>query len=504
MQIDAADALFKNLFESYVTDNEGYQPMSRFDMSVTNTEMFAYQSVGLKVLRQQLNCSDYICASFMYYKKSDQLWSREQQASLKLGSFIRSYLFEEENLKYKTEIIDWNGHKYLISIYPYSSFFNGYVFDIEKWMQDMNLDTTDGVGIYYFEDAAGHNTLKEDSVPEGKKLTRYSVANERKNLNYVLLMPANAFLTQMGPFLTVSATCLLFFVVCAPVIAIWIRKKVSKPLGAIEEGISAIAAGDLHYQIPLRNADTEDEFDHMMVAFNDMVKDVNQLTADLYESKISEQRTQLNYMSHQIRPHFILNALNLIYTYKPEEFPLIQKMVVYLAEYFRYIVNVTEDFVELGTEMEHVVNYLHIQMERYKNRMEFYVDMDEDLKKCQIPPLILQTFLENNMKYGFNDKGSLFITVIAQKEGDFVKISIGDTGSGFPDEVLEDTYEYLESGKKSKHLGVGVTNTIERLNMLYKGEAELNFENGENGGTLITLKIPFVVNETDTREERKA
>ncbi len=56
----------------------------------------------------------------------------------------------------------------------------------------------------------------------------------------------------------------------------------------------------------------------------------------------------MRFLSQQIQPHFILNAMNILYSYEKEEYPLIQKMILCLSKYFRYVVNANTDFVKLS------------------------------------------------------------------------------------------------------------------------------------------------------------
>lgn len=119
----------------------------------------------------------------------------------------------------------------------------------------------------------------------------------------------------------------------------------------------------------------------------------------------------MRYLSQQIQPHFVLNTLNILYSYEPEEYPLIQKMILCLSKYFRYIVKVHSDFVELSQELAHIKNYFEIQEARYPEQFDYYVESEEGMDDLLIPPLLIQNFTENSIKYAIDmEKRSVFMS----------------------------------------------------------------------------------------------
>ena len=230
---------------------------------------------------------------------------------------------------------------------------------------------------------------------------------------------------------------------------------------------------------------------------------VNELEFNLYETRLREQDIQMKYISQQIRPHFILNALNVIYTYDEDEFPLVKKMVIYLVNYFRYIVNLKKDFVELRYEFRHVENYLNIQKERTQNKIDFYVEWEHSVSDVLIPPLILQTFVENSIKYAVSDN-KLYIIIRGYEEDGKLKIVISDTGQGFGEQTLQSIRTFLETREDDGQLGVGIVNTVQRMDILYHGEESLTVGNTESGGACIEICLPLLRNEepisSDTKE----
>ena len=282
----------------------------------------------------------------------------------------------------------------------------------------------------------------------------------------------------------------LLSVLLMPIYILWLQKKIAIPFRSIDHAVQRIGEGDMEYRIKMEEKGAYDEFDRLAVQINTTMDQLNELEYNLYISKIKEQRTELKYISQQIRPHFILNALNVIYTYNESEFPLVKEMILYLTQYFRYIVNLRVDFVEVEKEFHHVENYLNIQKMRYGDRFSYMVQWSVQAKEMLIPPLILQTFVENCVKYGMKSGDASFICVLASVEQGRLKLTVSDTGSGFSEEALEQIYHFIETREYSDQLGVGIQNAIERMDILYEGDVEVKISNVPSGGSLIEIFLP--------------
>lgn len=136
-----------------------------------------------------------------------------------------------------------------------------------------------------------------------------------------------------------------------------------------------------------------------------------------------------------------------MYSYEQEEYPQIQKMILLLSEYFRYIVNANSDFVTLGEEMNHIHNYFDIQQVRYPETFFSMVEYDEEIEECLVPPLLIQNFAENSVKHSIKIGNHIDIFVIAQKlDEKHIRIRMLDTGEGINEEVIRKIECFRETG----------------------------------------------------------
>ena len=371
-------------------------------------------------------------------------------------------------------------------------------------------------GIVFFEDVFGSNSLQDNNLEtvvleaeddnSGTGKDGYHVYYT-KNTNHAvymgLVIRSRSFFEQLSLPQRIIFFLAVFGFLATIIVVLWLNHRISRPIMALVDAMDRYGNGEVEYRLEERNARTTDEFDLLGHSLNEMMDKVNELEFNLYETRLREQDIQMKYISQQIRPHFILNALNVIYTYDEEEFPLVKKMVIYLVNYFRYIVNLKKDFVELRYEFRHVENYLNIQKERTQNKIDFYVEWEHSVSDVLIPPLILQTFVENSIKYAVSDN-KLYIIIRGYEEDGKLKIVISDTGQGFGEQTLQSIRTFLETREDDGQLGVGIVNTVQRMDILYHGEESLTVGNTESGGACIEICLPLLRNEepisSDTKE----
>ncbi|MFK4996893.1 sensor histidine kinase [Bacillus sp. N9] len=269
------------------------------------------------------------------------------------------------------------------------------------------------------------------------------------------------------------------------------RKVFILPIRQLVRAMKELRKG--HFDIRLPEAKSSTEFELMNESFNEMSSRIRDLKIDVYEEKLNHQKAELHHLQLQINPHFFLNSLNIIYNLATvKDFHLIQEMSRSLANYFRFMFKSNSYFVTIEDEIKHTDNYLKIQELRFPDSFSYELFVQEELKKCHIPPLMIQTLVENSIKHAFNMDNPIKITVNVWQENegaDIIHIQIQDTGEGFPQEILEqlksETPLISEDGER-----VGIWNVKRRLKLLYGGAATIRFTNEQGKGATIRIMIP--------------
>lgn len=273
-------------------------------------------------------------------------------------------------------------------------------------------------------------------------------------------------------------------------------EEIAIPLEHVVEVMEKVEEGNLDVVLP-EESNTK-EFGVLNDSFNKMLKEIKHLKIKVYEEKIQKQKAQLDFLQIQTNPHFFINAMNVLYSYaRLNNMEMVKNMTLSLVKHFRYtLYGETWGFLE--EEVNFIQNYLHLQELRTANTSKIQIDMDipQELMKEKIPIMIIQPFVENSIKYGESEEKEVKISIEVKKEKGNLKICVRDNGDGFEADVLEalnQEQRVVREGKKR----IGIQNVRSRLDILYGERAKMYFENGEDGGAIVTI---WLLQETQSND----
>ena len=320
------------------------------------------------------------------------------------------------------------------------------------------------------------------------------------NLELVQIMPKSQITKTLPLMIQILQVASIVALGILPIIMFSMQKWIVHPINSLSRAMEKIEAGDM--EVRVKEEKSGSEFEQINRNFNHMMDEVSKLKIDVYEEKLEKQQIKMRFLSQQIQPHFILNAMNILYSYEKEEYPLIHKMILCLSKYFRYVVNANTDFVELSQEMNHIKNYFEIQQARYPDNFFAMVEYDEEVRDCLVPPLLVQNFAENAIKHSLKIGNSIDIIVIAQKtEDNCIRIRLSDTGEGISDELLQKVELFRKTRQQQEGLGVGIQNAIERLDILYNGLSQFKITKEKPHGTRVEIVVPMIHNNGEERRK---
>ena len=232
------------------------------------------------------------------------------------------------------------------------------------------------------------------------------------------------------------------------------------------------------------------ELNDAVEAFDDLSRQIKKLRIDLYEEKLALAQTEMEYYQLQIKPHFFVNCFSLIHAMaQKQEYQRIQEFCVKLSNYVRYLFSQSLSLVPLERELSMVREFLGIQQIRHRVNVQLREEIDGSIQGLAIPPLSLLTFVENTVKHGGSKNVGIEIKVevTLTEKGERLRLSIQDTGVGFPEEMLGENPKLEEGSQQGHHLGI--RNIQKRLQFLYGENFTLEFQNNSQGG-LVVLELP--------------
>lgn len=234
------------------------------------------------------------------------------------------------------------------------------------------------------------------------------------------------------------------------------------------------------------------ELDEAARMLNVLIDEVHALELDNYVQKTKRQEAELGFAQQQIRPHFFINCLNVIYSMAQlNKKQNIQDLCVDISDYMRLLFQANTDLVPVLQELDMIDKYLKVMNSVYGQDFMYSLTKECELAGDIMPPLLIQTFVENSIKHGGKEE-RLFISVVIKKECSVntnkLCISILDSGIGFPEEVLEKLNRGEEIQKTAGHQ-IGIQNVLQRLKLIYETDYELLFQN-LGSGAKVTIRIP--------------
>jgi hypothetical protein len=226
-----------------------------------------------------------------------------------------------------------------------------------------------------------------------------------------------------------------------------------------------------------------------------LVAEEKKQEADFHALGRQVTEARLMALQAQVEPHFLYNTLANVQALTEADPPLASKMVEHLIQYLRAALpKMRETTSTVGQEMELVRAYLNILKIRMGARLEFSINLADDVAKLPFPPLMLPSLIENAIKHGLEPQregGRIDIT--ASHLAGLISIEVKDTGKGLGSTTTLEAgpmFAELRSNIGTTGGGVGLANIRERLAGLYGDAAKLTLIENEPRGVIATLQVP--------------
>ena len=232
----------------------------------------------------------------------------------------------------------------------------------------------------------------------------------------------------------------------------------------------------------------QDEIGQLHRSFDEMTHSVKVLRDENYDKQLLLRDSTIKMLQQQINPHFLYNTLDTI-NWMAQKYGAddISMMVRSLGNLFRASIAGQKDIIPLSDELEVLKDYIRIQEMRFKDRLNFELDIPENISHIFVPKLCIQPLVENALKHAMEatDEMCCIRVTIKEMELDY-QIKVSNTGSSFEPDLLSkiESREILPQGS-----GVGLVNINSRLKLLYGNNYGLNFYN-KNGMAVVMLSIP--------------
>jgi len=353
------------------------------------------------------------------------------------------------------------------------------------------------------------SSLKSNLIDNSKAFENYNqnseyiVQNERINFaNWRIygFTSRNKVAEDLKQFPLMIIFSSLTFVILLLGIGFVLNKNITKPVISIAKSMDLIGENNDNQRI---NLDINGELGIIVEDANKMLDKIEnfkkheiEMQTQIYETKISRHKAELSALQSQINPHFLYNTLECIRSigavYESQE---IMDISIAMADIFRYSIK-SNRFVKVKEEIEIIESYLKIMKLRFPKRINYEIDIKNQIKNKKIIKMLLQPIVENAFYHGLESKtdGGKILIKAEIKDEDIIFL-ISDNGKGIKEEKLNLLNNSLNRVLKieiedfKKH-GIGILNINKRIKLNYGEEYGLKLDSKIDQGTEVEIIIP--------------
>lgn len=291
-------------------------------------------------------------------------------------------------------------------------------------------------------------------------------------------------------FLALGLICIF----AAILLSVYLSQRVSRPIRQLQTYMKEVEKGNFDIQVPVPRTI---EVGRLARAFNIMVGKIKELMTQTVRDQEQKRKSEMNALQAQINPHFLYNTLDsIIWMAESNKNKEVVLMTSALAKLFRSSISRGEELVPIHNEIEHITNYLMIQKMRYKNKLDYEIDIAESVRHYPTIKVILQPLVENAIYHGIKKKrGPGMIAISSEEKGGDILLTVRDNGIGMDEETVRKLLLPFPPGQGGR--GVGVLNVHERLRLYFGPPYGLSFASVPGEGTTATIRIPKSLPQTE-------
>lgn len=281
----------------------------------------------------------------------------------------------------------------------------------------------------------------------------------------------------------IGCACLFFAMVGASLLS----KLIANPIVKLKKEMLKIKDGNFDSNFEMRSAD---EIGLLAWGFSTMLKRIRELVERINDEQRKKREYELALIQSQIKPHFLYNTLDVIYTLSEMgRAKDVQRTTKALADYYRIALSKGYEIIPISEEIRGVNDYLAIQRIRYSDVFDYEIKVADEIAGYNILKLTIQPLVENAIYHGLKTKGSMGRIVIqGSRDGQKLQIKVVDDGVGIPEEKLKKLLDLKNRGDSGEFFGL--SNVDERIKLYFGPQYGLNIHSEPGRGTEVVVTLP--------------
>lgn len=475
----------------------------RLDISSRYYHNLLTSGTGIELLRQKDDA---------VYRNAKILVSREANTSMSYDSNIADVLFfyspalddmlivkSSQQLFYRPLLMNYLTENHLADrVVPWTLI----EYDGLQWLIRVSQENHTYAGqmicLTHIADSVLENiTYAADSIEfsdnpaateRGTRVLLFTVQSESGPYLH-LRIPREEILGSLPVFIRVSFLLAILSFLMFPLLTLMLRHVIIRPLTKIGQAMQHLESAEIEYRIGPHNYPRE--FIQISNLFNSMADHIQDLKIRQYEEQLEQERLRTRNLELQIRPHFLLNTLNLMFSLSlRDDRKQLENTILYLADYFRSIFQRGQPLTSFSHELELIKQYIQIAEIRYPGEFEITYEIEPGTENFMIPPLLVHNFVENTMRHALSKERITHIRLASETLDGIGRITITDDGKGFPEDVVQE----INGGSPSEEFQrahVGIVNSYQRIHYYLGDTAGMHIDSEPGKGCRITIYFPY-------------
>ena len=280
----------------------------------------------------------------------------------------------------------------------------------------------------------------------------------------------------------------IILVIVALLFSRFMSRSITLPIQKLRDSMKKVQEGD--FSVSDVVVDSKNEIGSLTKSFDVMTHRIHELMEQNVHEQEEKRKSELKALQSQINPHFLYNTLDsIIWMAEGKKNEEVVLMTASLARLLRQSISNEDEVVPIANEVEYARGYLTIQKMRYKDKLEFQIEVDSSILYIPLIKLVLQPIIENAIYHGLKYKESKGLLIVKgfMKDGNAV-LQVIDDGVGMDEETLAHIYDKHKVNYHSN--GVGVYNVQKRLKLYYGEDYGITYTSELGKGTTATITIP--------------
>lgn len=343
---------------------------------------------------------------------------------------------------------------------------------------------------------ANNNSIVYNGKPSYAVQRTIRIQNSKSSFRIISIFNINTLMLKARGTVNLGLLIITGSLLFSLVLITFFSNALSKRLKRLSNDIHIVTSGKFDIPVAIEG---NDEVGRLSKDLQYMIKSINELIHEVYEVNlqknqldIKQKEIKLRMLANQINPHFLFNVLETVKSKaKSAGTYEIVEIMKQLGKILRSNLEIESESILLTKELELVKSYLEIQKYRFGNKINYTINVEDNINEYRVLPMLMQPIVENSVVHGLENKlGPGVICINVKRCGGMLRISVSDNGVGMDEKRLKVVLESLKEQEYDPNRRIGLRNVYQRIKLYYGEKYDLEIYSSINSGTEIIILLP--------------